>query len=107
MNQIFVEKDMPYTLQNGRNILAPKPKTTGYGIENARFLGSRIWHAMPSSIKESQTLNLMQNSPRLSEEKTVVKFRQVNKLRSLLFLLLYGTVIVLYYCTIHNTVNKQ
>ena len=32
-------------------------KTTGYGIESACFLASRIWHATPSSIKESQTLN--------------------------------------------------
>ena len=57
MNQIFVEKDTPYTLRGGRNILAPKPNTTGYGIENARFLGAKIWHTMPSSLKESQTLN--------------------------------------------------
>ena len=33
MNQIFVEKDTPYTLRGGRNILAPKPNTTGYGLE--------------------------------------------------------------------------
>ena len=57
MNQIFVEKDTPYTLRGGRNILAPKPNTTGYGLENARFLGAKIWHTMPSSLKESQTLN--------------------------------------------------
>ena len=29
----------------------------GYGIENARFLGAKIWHTMPSSLKESHTLN--------------------------------------------------
>ena len=57
MNQIFMEKDTPYTLRSGRNISAPKPNTTGYGIENARFLGAKIWHTMPSSLKESHTLN--------------------------------------------------
>ena len=57
MNQIFVKKDTPYTLRSGRNILAPQPNTTGYGIENARFLGAKIWHRMPSSVKESHTLN--------------------------------------------------
>ena len=56
-HQIFVEKDTPYTLRSGRNILAPQPNTTGYGIENARFLGAKIWHTMPSSLKESHTLN--------------------------------------------------
>ena len=32
MNNIFEEKDNPYTLLSGRNNLAPKPNTTGYGI---------------------------------------------------------------------------
>ena len=58
MNQIFVEKDTPYTLRSGRNILAPQPNTTGYGIENSRFLGAKIWHTLPSSLKESHTLKL-------------------------------------------------
>ena len=38
MNKIFEEKDTPYAFRSGSNILAPKPSTTGYGIENARFL---------------------------------------------------------------------
>ena len=57
MNKICEEKDNPYTLRSGRNILAPKPSTTGYGIENARFPGAKIWHTMPSSLQESQTLD--------------------------------------------------
>jgi len=57
MKQIFVQKDISYHLRSCRNTFAPIPKTTGYGIESACFLGSRIWHAMPSYIKESQTLN--------------------------------------------------
>ena len=57
MKQIFVLKDIPYHLRSCRNIFAPKPKTTGYGTESACFLGSKIWHAMPSYIKESQTLS--------------------------------------------------
>ena len=56
MKQIFVENNVPYALRSGKAILAPKPKTTGYGIENARFLGSTMWHAMLSSIKESRSL---------------------------------------------------
>ena len=57
MNEVLGEKDTPYTLRSGKNILAPKPNTTGYGIENARFLGAKIWQTMPSSLTESQTLN--------------------------------------------------
>ena len=57
MKQIFVKKGTPYTLRSGRNILAPKPNTTGYGIENACSLGAKIWHTMAYSFKESERLN--------------------------------------------------
>ena len=57
MKQIFVQKDVPYHLRSCRNTFAPRPKTIGYGIESACFLGSRIWHAIPSYIEESQILN--------------------------------------------------
>ena len=57
MKQIFVMKDIPYHLRSCKSIFAPKPKTRGYAIESARFLGSRIWYALPSSIEESRTLN--------------------------------------------------
>ena len=53
MNKIFEEKDNPYTLRIGRNILTPKPSSIGYIIENARFLRAKKWRTMPSSIKES------------------------------------------------------
>ena len=56
LEQIFVLKDVPSHFCSCRNVFASKPKTAGYGIENACFPGSRIWHAIPSSIKESQTL---------------------------------------------------
>ena len=51
MKQISVQKHLPYHLRSCRSTFAPKPKTTEHGIESACFLGSRVWHAMPSSIK--------------------------------------------------------
>ena len=38
-------------------MLYQNQKTTGYGTESVCFLGPRIRHAMPSYIKESQTLS--------------------------------------------------
>ena len=40
MEQIFVEKVAPYTLRNGEgeNVLASKPKVTGYDVEMHVFL---------------------------------------------------------------------
>ena len=46
MKQIFVQKDAPYHLRSCRSAFAPKPKTTGHGIESACFLGSRVWYAI-------------------------------------------------------------
>ena len=51
MNKVSEEKDTPYTLRSGKNILAPKQGMTEYGIEKARFLGVMIWHTMPSSLR--------------------------------------------------------
>ena len=51
MEQVFVEKDSPYTLRSGKYVLASKPKATGYDVENTGFLGARKWNAMPSSMK--------------------------------------------------------
>ena len=62
MNRIFDKKNTPYTLRSGRNISAPKPSTTRYGIENARFFRAKIWRTIPSSLKESQTLNSFRKS---------------------------------------------
>ena len=50
-------QSLDYCIDSKFWILAPKPKTTGYGIDSACFLGSKIWHAMPSYTKECQTLN--------------------------------------------------
>ena len=57
MIKIFEEKENPYTFFSGRNILAPQPRATGYGIESAYFIAVKIWCTMPYSLKESQTLN--------------------------------------------------
>ena len=74
MNQVFVEKDTPHSLRSGRNILAPKPTTTGYSIENARFLGKKLWHTMPSSLKDSQTLNSFKRDIKTTTSMATVDF---------------------------------
>ena len=43
-------------------VILLKPSMTGYGIENSPFFGVKIWLAMPSSSKESQTLNSFKGS---------------------------------------------
>ena len=44
---------------SGRKFLAPKPSTTGYDIENARFLGAKIWRTMPSSVQHEKAATFL------------------------------------------------
>ena len=55
MNKIFDEKDTPYTLRSGRNILTPKPSTTRYGLNMHAFSERR--YGVQCHLKEPQTLN--------------------------------------------------
>jgi len=55
VNKVFAEKDTLYICRSGKNILVTKPSTR-CGIENARFLGAKVWRIIPSSLTESQTL---------------------------------------------------
>jgi len=55
VNKVFEEKDTLYIRRSGKNILVTKPSTR-CGIENARFLGAKVWRIIPSSLTESQTL---------------------------------------------------
>ena len=53
----FSFRNMQLTTFVVAEIFYTETKHNGDGTESACFLGSRIWHAMPSSIKESKTLN--------------------------------------------------
>ena len=55
MKEIFVEREIHYSVRVTNNIYACKPRTTAYGLENLSFLG-HLQRDLPLHIKESQSV---------------------------------------------------
>ena len=59
IEEIFVERpNIPYDLRNNDGLLVARANTTAQGIETIRYVGSRLWHTLPSETKESRTLEM-------------------------------------------------
>ena len=59
VEDIFAERpNIPYDLRNNDGLLVPRANTTAHGIETIRYVGSRLWHILPSEAKESRTLEI-------------------------------------------------
>ena len=56
MGEIFVEKNISYSLRCNNHLSVPIPRTNAYGIETIRYTGHKLWQSLPLEIKESHTL---------------------------------------------------
>ena len=56
MKEIFVQKDMTYSLRNKLMMRIPKTQTSRHGIESLSFLGSKLWNNLPEELKNIKTL---------------------------------------------------
>ena len=52
MKEIFVQKDMTYSLRNKLLMRIPKTQTSRHGIESLSFLGSKLWNNLPEELKK-------------------------------------------------------
>ena len=57
MRSYFEEKQIPYNFRDGRKLVLPKTKSSGFGINSLRFRGSFLWNNLPVSDKNYQSLN--------------------------------------------------
>ena len=53
----FNEKSILYDLRNGTKVLLPPIKSFRLGLNSVHFRGSILWNNLPSSIKNSLTIN--------------------------------------------------
>ena len=53
----FNENPIPYELRKGTKIFLPPAKSFCLGLNSVRLKGSILWNNLPSSIKNSQTIN--------------------------------------------------
>ena len=53
----FNENPIPYDLRKGIKVFLPPVKSFRFGLNSIHFRGSILWNNLPSSIKNSQTIN--------------------------------------------------
>ena len=53
----FNENPIPYDLRKGIKVFLPPVKSFHFGLNSIHFRGSTLWNNLPSSIKNSQTIN--------------------------------------------------
>ena len=53
----FNENPIPCNFRNGIKVFLPPVKSFRFGRNSIHFRGSIIWNNLPSSIKNSQTIN--------------------------------------------------
>ena len=53
----FNENPIPYDLRKGIKVFLPQFKSFRFDLNSIRFRGSILWNNLPSSIKNSQTIN--------------------------------------------------
>ena len=56
MKDVFAERDNYDSLQNTNHLQLLKVRTTIYGAENIQFRGCLLWSSLPSSLKDSSTI---------------------------------------------------
>ena len=53
----FIEKPITYDLRKGTKVFLSPVKSFPLGLNSVHFRGSILWNNLPSSIKNSQTMN--------------------------------------------------
>ena len=56
MGEIFVEKNISYSLRCNHPLSVPMPRTNAYSIQTIRYIGHKLRQSLPLEIKESHTL---------------------------------------------------
>ena len=54
---VFNESPIPYDLRKGTKVFLPPVKSFRLGLNSVHFRGSILWNDLPSSIKNSETIN--------------------------------------------------
>ena len=47
MKDVFMKRNISYSLRHGDDALMPKVRTTSVGVESITYLGNRLWQHVP------------------------------------------------------------
>ncbi len=56
MKDIFVERNISYSLRHGTYAQLPKVRTTSFGVQTISYLGNKLWQLLQQEMKQSNTL---------------------------------------------------
>ena len=59
------ENPIPYDLRKGIKVFLPPVKSLRLGLNSVHFRGRVLWNNLPSSIKNSQTVNKFKKKKKL------------------------------------------
>jgi hypothetical protein len=58
LNELFQLRTSSYSLRDSSRLLQPKYSTVKYGFRSFRYYGSKLWNALPSQVKNSESLHV-------------------------------------------------
>ena len=64
MNDIFMQRNISYSLRHGDDAQLPKVRTTSFGVESIAYLGNKLWQNLPQEIKQSNSLTIFKKQIR-------------------------------------------
>ena len=64
MKEIFMQRNISYSLRHGDDSQLPKVRTISFGVEPIDFLGNNLWQILPQEIKQSSSLPIFKKQIR-------------------------------------------
>ena len=64
MKEIFMQRNISYSLRHGDDAQLPKVRTTSFGAESIAYLGNKLWQILPQEIKQSNSLPIFKKQIR-------------------------------------------
>ena len=55
MKDIFMQRNITYSLKHGDDAQVLKVRTTSFGVESIASLGNKLWQNLPQEIKQSNS----------------------------------------------------
>ena len=62
MKEIFMQRNIGYSLRHGDDAQLPKVRTTSFGVESIAYLGNKLCQILPQEIKQSNSLPIFKKT---------------------------------------------
>ena len=60
IQELFKEKNVPYSLRSSQIVIQPKSRTTTHGLNSLTYQGAKLWNSLPESIKGAKNVKQFQ-----------------------------------------------